>query len=101
VLGVTPGGSPGGNAAGGVSSGSAGALALTGDDSRLLTTVGVVFIVGGAGVLYFTRFNEDRRAERPGRVPAPRRGRHAADGGEPRPVRRRKPSPVPLGRRGR
>jgi LPXTG-motif cell wall-anchored protein len=95
VLGATP---SGGAQGGGVSSGAAGVLPLTGADSRLMTTVGFVFIVGGAGVLYFTRFNDDRKADRRGRVPAPRRGRHAAGEDETRPVRRRKPSPTPLGR---
>jgi hypothetical protein len=90
---------------------SGGALAVTGDASGLMTSVGLAFIVGGIGVLMFTRRGENEDTRRT-HVPAPRRGRHAADdarrtddGGRhtadhttPRPPRLRKPSPTPVGR---
>jgi hypothetical protein len=82
----------------GGASGSSGALAVTGDPSSLLTTVGFAFIIGGASVLYFARFGEREEKVGGAGAPVPRRGRHAAQDNARRAPRRRKPSPTPVNR---
>jgi LPXTG-motif cell wall-anchored protein len=65
-----------------------GTLPVTGDNSALLTTAGITFIVAGAGVLYFTRLKNEPQAPAGG-VPGARRSET--------PVRRRRPSPLRQG----
>jgi hypothetical protein len=80
-------------------------LPVTGVDTSLLTTMGVAFIIGGAGVLYLTKFTggpEDRHERvAPGRVPSPRRSRSGGESAPAATVRRRRPSPLPQGRHAR
>jgi hypothetical protein len=95
----------GGVSGGGVNAAGGGTLAVTGEPSGLLAGLGVVFIVGGAAILYSIRGGgADVEPEpQPGGaagVPVPR-GRHSGgrvEAGEPR---RRRPSPSPVGRHAR
>ena len=76
------------------------ALAATGTDSMLLTTIGFGLIAGGVGVMYLSRMSGGPKPapaaplEEP-MVPAPRQGRCASAEQE---ARRRRPSPSPSGR---
>jgi hypothetical protein len=96
--GCRPSGS-GAGAANGVSSGSAtdtsaasaGALAVTGPSSAVISTIGFAFIIGGASVLYFTRLGDRGDETTPTHVPTPR-DRRPAGTDAPVPGRRR-PSP--------
>jgi hypothetical protein len=80
-------------------------LPVTGVNTELLTTIGIAFILGGAGVLYLTKFTgePEDRTERiaPGRVPSPRRSRSGGESAPAATVRRRRPSPMPQGRHAR
>jgi hypothetical protein len=79
-------------------------LAVTGEPTGLVAGLGVVFIVGGAAILYSIRGGGADGELEPqlsgaGGVPVPR-GRHAerVEANEPR---RRRPRPTPAGRHAR